>query len=411
MSQEQIQRWRLILGKSTEEEFRACGNREGWLSGGVLSGDLTSLDEALELVYSEDEGSDELSREEWEREPTGKHAAVRGRSFPKVARWLGEIRRLFPTDIVTLVQKDAIERRGLKQLLFEPEMLAQVEPSVDLASMILSLKNLVPENVKAAARDLVRKVVEDLRRRLESRMRQAVRGALDRNQHSPFRTLANLDWQRVIRRNLKNYNPDLKVLIPEHLSFFSRQQRRAEWNVIIAMDQSGSMAPSLIYGGVMGAILASMPAVETHVVAFNHQDVVDLTADCQDPVDLLFGIQLGGAEDYWMATCYCEQFMHTPARTLYVLLADLYDTSAHEAKFVQKMEQLLGNGIKAVTLLAISDHGKPSFNHNLAQKLTNLGMPCFGCSPDRLPDLLTAVLKGQDLKRFASQAEAANAPR
>jgi hypothetical protein len=248
-----------------------------------------------------------------------------------------------------------------------------------------------------------------LRRRLEARMQQAVRGALDRHQRSPFRSLANLDWQRVIRRNLKNYNPDLKVIIPEELSFFSRRQKRHEWNVIIAMDQSGSMASSLIYGGVMGAILASMPAVETHVVAFNHQDVVDLTAECHDPVDLLFGIQLGGAEDYWMATRYCEPFMHTPARTLYILLADLYDTSPHEGKFVQKMEQLLGNGIKAVTLLAISDHGKPSFNHNLAQKLTNLGMPCFGCSPDRLPDLLAAVIKGQDLKAFAKQAEASGA--
>jgi VWA domain containing CoxE-like protein len=405
MSREQMQRWRLILGKSAEEEFQPWARREGWLSDGcLLSGDLVAIDEALELVYSEESQSTELTREEWE-ETGGKHGAVHGRSYPRVARWLGEIRRLFPTDIITLVQKDAIERRGLKQLWFEPEMLAQVEPSVDLASMILSLKSLVPENAKAAARELVRKVVEELRRRLEARMHQAVRGALNRNQHTSFRSLANLDWQRVIRRNLKNYNPDLKVLIPEHLSFFSRHQKRNEWNVIIAMDQSGSMTPSLIYGGVMGAILASMPAVETHVVAFNHQDVVDLTADCHDPVDLLFGIQLGGSEDYWMATCYCERFMHTPARTLYILLADLYDTSAHETKFVQKMEHLLESGIKAVTLLAISDQGKPSFNHDLAKKLTTLGMPCFGCSPDRLPDLLAAVLKGQDLQRIANQME------
>lgn len=406
MSLEQVQRWRLILGKSTEDDLRSQAERQGWLrSACLLEGDQPALDEALEVVYAEDEGID-LTRDEWEREPGTKHGAVRGRTFPKVARWLGEVRRLFPSDIVTLVQKDAIERRGLKQLIFEPEMLAQVEPSVDLASMILSLKSLVPENAKTAARELVRKVVEELRRRLESRMHQAVRGALNRNQHSPFRSLANLDWHRVIRRNLKNYNPDLQALIPEELSFFSRHQRRNEWNVIIAMDQSGSMASSLIYGGVMGAILASMPAVETHVVAFNHEEVVDLTEHCSDPVDLLFGVQLGGAEDYWMATRYCEQFMHTPARTLYILLADLHDTSPNETRFVQKMEQLLGNGIKAVTLLAISDQGKPSYNHDLAKKLTNLGMPCFGCSPDRLPDLLAAVLKGQNLASFASSAEA-----
>jgi hypothetical protein len=405
---EQIQRWRLILGKAVEEDFQECARRAGWQSGGsLLGGDLAAIDEALELVYDEaGEPGLDITKEEWERAPGGKHGAARGRSFPRVARWLGEIRRLFPTDIVTLVQKDAIERKGLKQLLFEPEMLAQVEPSVDLASMILSLKSLVPENAKAAARELVRKVVEEIRRRLESRMRQAVRGSLDRNQHTPFRSLINLDWQRVIRRNLKNYNPELGTIIPAELSFFSRRHKSNEWNVIIAMDQSGSMASSLIYGGVMGAILASMPAVETHVVAFNHQDVVDLTEECHDPVDLLFGIQLGGAEDYWMATRYCERFMHTPARTLYILLADLYDTSPHEAKFVKKMEELLDGGIKAVTLLAISDHGKPSYNHDLAKKLTNLGMPCFGCSPDRLPDLLTAVLKGQDLKQFASLADA-----
>ena len=401
---EQLRRWRLVLGKDSQD---ALGN----MGSCSLTGDSAAIDEALDMVYAGEDESHELTKEEWERTPGGRHGAVKGRTFPKVARWLGEIRRLFPTDIVALVQKDAIERRGLKQLLFEPELLSQMEPSIELASMILSLKSLVPEKAKAAARELVSKVVEEIRKRLESRMQQAVRGALNRNQHTSFRSLANLDWQRIIRRNLKNYNPELKTLIPEHLSFFSRVQRRAEWNVIIAMDQSGSMASSLIYGGVMGAILATMPAVETHVIAFNHQDIVDLTADCQDPVDLLFGIQLGGAEDYWKATCYCERFMHTPARTLYILLADLYDTSAHEAKFVRKMEELLDSGIKAVTLLAISDQGKPSYNHALAKKLTDMGMPCFGCSPDRLPDLLTAVLKGQDLNRFASQAESPNGPR
>ena len=156
--------------------------------------------------------------------------------------------------------------------------------------------------------------------------------------------------------------------------------------------------------GIMGAILASMPAVETHVVAFNHQDIVDLTEHCSDPVDLLFGVQLGGAEDYWKATCYCERFMHTPAKTLYILLADLYDTSPNESRFVKRMEFLLESGVKAICLLAISDKGQPSFNENLAEKLAKMGMPCFGCVPDKLPDLLAAVLKGHDLKKFAEAA-------
>lgn len=397
ISPEQLTRWRLVLGKESEDRFSQMG------AGCALSDEQLQMDEALEAIYAgEGEGEAEISKREWEAPLSGRpHGSVRGRNMPRVARWLDQIREFFPTDVVVLLQQDAIERRGLKELLFEPEIMAKVEPSIDLASMVLTLKNLVPEKAKAAARDLVRRVVEELRKRLDSQFAQAIRGALNRNRHSPFRSLPNLDWPRTIRRNLKNYNPDLKVLIPENISFFSKQQRQNEWNVIIAMDQSGSMATSLIYGGIMGAILASMPAVETHVVAFNHEDVVDLTEHCSDPVDLLFGVQLGGAEDYWKATCYCERFMHTPAKTLYILIGDLHDTSPNEARFVKKMEFLLESGLKAVTLLAISDQGQPSYNANLAEKLAKLGMPCFGCTPERLPDLLAAVLKGNDLRQFA----------
>lgn len=400
-------RWRLILGKMPNDPFAEMGRRGRLLADGapLLVGDYGEMDEAMEALYPSDDESDEISRSEWESPTEGRpHGRVMGRSFPRVARWLDQIRNFFPADVVVLLQQDAIERRGMKELLFEPEIMAKMEPSVDLASTVLTLKNLVPEKAKAAARDLVRRVVEELRKRLESRFAQAIRGSLDRSRHSPFRILPNLDWPRTIRRNLKNYNPDLQTLIPENISFFSRQQRQNQWNVIIAMDQSGSMAASLIYGGIMGAILASMPAVETHVVAFNHEDVVDLTEHCSDPVDLLFGVQLGGAEDYWKATCYCERFMHTPAKTLYLVVGDLYDTSPNESRFVKKMEFLLESGVRAVCLLAISDQGQPSFNANLAERLAKMGMPCFGCIPDRLPDLLAAVLKGNDLHKFAETA-------
>ncbi len=400
---EQLKRWRLILGKSANETLCEYGCRNGTCeaSAELLSGEQLEMDEALDAIYGGEDGNGELTREQWERDPShGKHSPVKGRTFPKVARWLGQIRNFFPTDVVILLQKDAIERRGMKELLFEPELLSQVEPSVDLVGTLLALKNLVPEKSKEAARDLVRRVVEDLKKELESQFAQAIRGSLNRSRHSPFRSLPNLDWPRTIRRNLKHYNADLKVLIPENISFFSRQQRQNQWNIIIAMDQSGSMATSLIYGGIMGAILASIPAVETHVVVFNHQDVVDLTEVCSDPVDLLFGTQLGGAEDYWMATCYCERFMHTPARTLYILLADLHDTSPNERRFVQKMETLLAGGLKAVCLLAISDHGQPSYNERLADKLVSMGMPCFGCTPERLPELMATVMRGMDLQKF-----------
>lgn len=389
-----LARWRLILGKAAEDSLQQMG---GCVGTPILGGDQGELDEALEAIYS----GEELEREEWEG--PAKVGPVKSRSFPRVAKWLDQIRTFFPKDVVVLLQKDAIERRGLKQLLFEPEVLANVEPSLDLAATVLSMKNMVPEKAKAAARDLVRRVVEEVRKRLESQFTQAIRGALQRNRHSPYRSLPNLDWPRTIRRNIKNYNSELKTIIPENISFFGSQQRQNRWNIIIAMDQSGSMATSLIYGGIMGAILASIGSVETHVVAFNHEDVVDLTEHCSDPIDLLFGIQLGGAEDYWKATSYCERFMHTPAKTLYVLLADLYDTSPNTKRFLKKMEFLLESGVHAVGLLAISDQGKPSFNQPLAENLASMGMPCFGCTPDRLPELLAGVIRGQDMKAIAAK--------
>jgi hypothetical protein len=392
-----LARWRLILGKSAEESLQQISGRAGQP---ILGGDQSELDEALEAIYS----GDEIEKDEWEADPDGRpHGATKGRSFPRVAKWLDQIRSFFPKDVVVLLQKDAIERRGLKELLFEPEILANIEPSLDLAATVLAMKNMVPERAKSAARDLVRRVVEEVRKKLESQFTQAIRGALQRNRHSPFRSLPNLDWPRTIRRNIKNYNTDLQTIIPEQISFFSRQQRQNQWNIIIAMDQSGSMATSLIYGGIMGAILASIGAVETHVVAFNQNDVVDLTEHCSDPVDLLFGVQLGGAEDYWKATCYCERFMHTPAKTLYVLLADLHDTSPNTKRFLKKMEFLLESGVKAIGLLAISDQGKPSFNEALAEQLAKMGMPCFGCTPDRLPELIAGVLRGSDLKVLSSR--------
>lgn len=397
----QLVRWRLILGKSADETLQQMGNCVGR---SILGGDQSDLDDALEAIYA----GDEIQQDEWGRPVDGApHGAVKGRTTPRVAKWLGQIRNYFPKDIIVLLQRDAIERRGLKQLLFEPEIMANIEPSLDLAATVLAMKNMVPEKAKDAARDLVRRVVEDVRRQLESQFIQAVRGALQRNRHSPFRSLANLDWSHTIRRNIHNYQSDLGTIIPENLSFFSRQQRQNQWNIIIAMDQSGSMATSLIYGGIMGAILASIGSVETHVVAFNHEDVVDLTEHCSDPVDLLFGIQLGGAEDYWKATCYCERFMHTPAKTLYVLLADLHDTSPNTSRFLKKMEILLEGGIKAIGLLAISDQGVPSHNEQLAEKLALMGMPCFGCTPERLPELLAGVLRGRELKALAANVASA----
>jgi hypothetical protein len=391
MTTDRYTRWRLVLGRAADEGL--CG-LAGCRAGGLLSGDLADLDQALGFIYG---GADDSPDEGKAK----KRGAGLGGSAPRLAQWLGDIRGHFSKDVVAVIQRDAIERKGLKQLLFEPETLAQVTPSVDLVGTLLSLKNMIPDTAKEAAREVVRAVVEEINKRLRGALEQAVRGAIDRSRHSPLRSLPNLDWARTIRRNLKNYDRERAVIIPESFSFFARQHRRREWNVIVAMDQSGSMADSVVYGGVLGAILASLPALETHVIAFD-TEVVDLTERCHDPVDLLFGVQLGGGTDINRAVSYCQGLMHDPRKTLFLLLTDLYE-GGNKRELVRRMEEMVPAGVRALCLLALSDGGVPSYDERLARKFSDAGVPCFGCTPNMLPPLLEGALKGQDLRAVAER--------
>ena len=290
----------------------------------------------------------------------------------------------------------------MDQLLFEPEMLKNVQPNVQLVGTLMSLRGRIPERTKETARMVVRAVVEKIKLALEQKIRQAVMGALNRNEHSPIPHANSIDWKWTIGRNLKNYNQELKRLIPERVYFFSRAQRANNWTVIVDMDQSGSMADSVVYGAVCGSIFASLPALDTRVVAFD-TEVVDLTEKCgNDPVDMLFGVQLGGGTDINKSVAYCEQFVKEPKRTLFILITDLFE-GGNQAQLVRRMGDLVASGVRAICLLALSDSGVPSFDEGLARKLAALGIPCFGCTPQKLPDLLEGALRGADLQALAAR--------
>ena len=384
---DRVERFRLILGKTADAGLCALSNRSS-----VLGADSVEIDDALEQIYAiEDEKPEEQ----------GERSAGLGRSAPRLAKWLGDIRQYFPRDVVAVIQQDAIERKGLQQLLFEPETLGQVTPSIELVGTLMSLKGMIPEKTKETARMVVRAVVDELIKKMESEIISAVRGAIDRSRHSPLKSLPNLDWKRTIGKNLANYIKEKKTIIPDRFFFWSRQLRRREWNVIVCMDQSGSMAESVVYGAVTGAILASMPALETHVVVFD-TEVVDLTEQCSDPVDILFGVQLGGGTDINRAVKYCQELISDPRKTLFILITDLYE-GGNQSELVRRMEEMAQSGVRAVTLLALSDSGVPTYDEHLAKKLRSLGVPCFGCTPNMLPELLTTAIKGGNLEAVAAK--------
>jgi hypothetical protein len=399
VSFDRYQRWRLILGKRVEEQMSALRCASGTEPGTpTLTTEQGEMDAALGAIYDVDETPPDAKTGKG-----GRRGAGLEKSRPRLAAWLGDVRKYFEQDVVKLIQQDAIERKGLKELLFEPETLSQITPSVELVGTLLALKGMIPEKTKETARTVIRAVVDEIVRRLAPEFERAVRGAIDRSRHQPIPSLPNLDWKRTISHNLKNYIPEKRMLIPERMYFHARQHRRKEWNVIVCMDQSGSMAESVVYGSVMGAIFASIPALESHVVVFD-TEVVDLTEHCSDPVELLFGVQLGGGTDIARAVGYCQGLIHDPRKTLFILVTDLYE-GGNARQLVQRLEDMVADGVRAVCLLALSDSGVPSYDERMATEIAAVGVPTFACTPKRLPEVLEAMLKGGSLAVLASRMD------
>ncbi len=390
---EKLRRWRLVLGETTQAEMEKFAAGSGF---GLTAADQV-MDEALAAIYDQSSGAESNSR----------GASKIGHGSFKLAKWLGDIRTLFDQEVVSVIQNDAIERKGMRQLLLEPEVLGAIQPDIEMVATLISLQGKIPERSKETARQLVAAVVAEIMQRLQDDLRKAVTGALNKRRHSPLPNLSGIDWKLTINRNLKHYNQTLQKLIPERIFFYERARTANSWTVILDMDQSGSMAESIIYGSIVGAIFASLPVLNTRVVAFD-TEVVDLTEPCaNDPVEMLFGIQLGGGTDINKSVAYCEQFIEEPQKTIFILLSDLYE-GGNEASLVKRLEAMHEAGVKVLCLLALSDQGKPCYDESLTKKISSFGIPCFACSPSLLPELVEGALKGMELNSLAEQIQSRN---
>jgi Mg-chelatase subunit ChlD len=376
--QERLRRWRLVLGG---------GDADG--TGAELSAEQAGMDGALAALYDAGERSGGL-----------------GGSSPRVSRWLGDIRGYFPAPVVQVMQKDAMERLGLHELLLEPEILEQVEPDVHLVSTLVSLNRVIPEHTKETARLVVRRVVDDVERRLEQRTRQAVTGALHRaTRTSRPRRLADVDWAATIRANLRTYQPEYGTIVPERLVGYARRRQAIERDVVLCVDQSGSMATSVVYSSVFAAVLASIRSLRTSLVLFDTA-VVDLTDQLADPVDVLFGAQLGGGTDIAQALAYTQGLVRRPADTVVVLISDLFE-GGDAVDMRRRAKELVDGGAQVIVLLALSDDGAPAFDRDNAAYFAALGAPAFACTPDRFPDLMAAAIERRDVAAWAAEHDIA----
>lgn len=316
----------------------------------------------------------------------------RERSRLTVPEWVDRVSELFPNSAREVMERELINRRGINELLQEPKLLEKIEPSVELVKILLTHKTLLNPETRVLARKLIEKVVNEIKDKLRVQIEQAITGAIRRDRHSPRRVFRNLDLKTTIRRNLQNYDRDTEKLLVDRTYFFAAERKKRPWHIIVTVDQSGSMLDSAIFSAIMASIFAELPAVRTSFTLFDTQ-VVDLSGQVGQPVDLLLSIQLGGGTDITKALQYSQQLAREPARSIVVLITDFFEGRPEE-DLVRQVRAMSESGIRMIGLGALGYNARPEYNKATASKLRKVGMDILVCTPEKLAECMAQIIRG-----------------
>lgn len=369
-----LERWRLLLGEPARPAL------------GELSETAQAMDAALEWLYGRDDGSGE------DKAARGERGADLSDSVLSVPEWINSVHRLFPREVIERLERDAVERYGIAEIVTNPAVLERIEPSVGLLRAVLQTCHLMNPEVLAMARKLVARVVEQLMDKLAREVRQAFSGSRDRRRRSSAKIASNFDFRQTLADNLHRWDPQRRRLFLEKPVFVSRTRRHSErWDIVLLVDQSGSMVDSVIHSAVMAACLWSVPGMTTHLIAFD-TEVVDLTADVADPVELLMKVQLGGGTDIARAVAYARQKLHNPRRSLLVLISDFYEGGSR-ASLLGEVRALVQSGVKVLGLAALDAEARPAYDHDTAADLVRAGARVAAMTPGELAAWLAEQLQ------------------
>ncbi|MBX7219104.1 MAG: VWA domain-containing protein [Blastocatellia bacterium] len=379
--EELLTRWRLVLGKFAEQQL-SCN----------LSARNQRIEKALDFLYSREyrgrgvRGEDDQTGRSKEKTPGSLDP-----SQLSVPAWLSEVRDLFPNDTCEIIEKHALDRYGMTELVTDPDVLAKMNPNLELLKTVLTFKGSMQGEVLQVARRIVRQVVEEIKRRLESDVRRTLLGKINRFQHSPLKVAQNLDWRDTIRKNLKHYDPERKKLIVQNVRFFSRVERRLPWDIILCVDQSGSMASSVIHSAVMAGILAGLPALNISLVVFD-TNVVDLSGFVDDPVEALMSVQLGGGTDIAQALGYCSRLVKTPHRTVLALVSDFAEggSVAHMLAIAKAIRE---SGVTAIGLASLDEGANAFYDVQTGERLADLGWHIAAMTPRHFAHWLAGIIR------------------
>jgi Mg-chelatase subunit ChlD len=376
-----LSRWRLVLGKNAEAHAISC------------SGDAEArrIEDLLGFLFQEETGGGDTGPQRGQRR-SGSREGSSGPSSLNVPQWVDLVSELFPHSAKEVLERELVHRRGIGELLEKPELLEKIEPNVELVKTLLTHKDLLNPKTRVLARKIIDQVVRQLKEKMQVQVEQAITGAIRRDRHSPRRVYRNLDLKTTLRRNLKNYDPDRGKLLVDRVYFFAAERRKRPWHVLIAVDQSGSMLDSAIFSAVMASIFAELPSVRTSLVLFDTQ-VVDLSDQVGQPVDVLLSIQLGGGTDITRALQYVHQLVREPARSIVVLITDFYE-GRDERDLVRQVRTMDEAGIRMIGLGALGYDARPAYNKTTAQKLRKVGMDVLVCTPEKLAECMAQIIRG-----------------
>ncbi|MBN1909394.1 MAG: VWA domain-containing protein, partial [Pirellulales bacterium] len=316
----------------------------------------------------------------------------RGGSALTVPQWVDSVSELFPRQAKEVLEREMVQRRGIAELLSEPKLLEKIEPNVELVKTLLTHKDLLNPQTRVLARKIIDTVVRQLKEKMKVQVEQAVTGAIRRDKHSPRRVYRNLDLGTTVRRNLKNYDPQRGQLLVDRLFFFAAERNKRPWHIIIAVDQSGSMLDSAIFSAVMASIFYELPAVRTSLFLFD-TDVVDISDQVGQPVDVLMSIQLGGGTDITRALQYAHQLVREPVRSIVVLITDFYE-GRPEQDLVRQTREMADSGIRMIGLGALGYDARPEYNKPTARRLRKVGMDVLVCTPEKLAECMAEIIRG-----------------
>ena len=362
---QEINRWRLILGKDSENYLQFSDMQ------------LMEMEDTLDYLYRKNK--DESSRE-----------GTLDKSHLTVVDWINNVRQLFPQETVLKIERHALEKYELTELLSDKEVLEKLEPNPQLLKNIIQLKHLLSDEVLVVAKGIVKKVSDEIIKKLEQEVKRSTLGKLQKNTNSNVKIYRNFDIKKTIRKNLKNYDVSRKKLILERVYFNSNIKRHNKYSVIIAVDESGSMLDSVIYSAIMAGIFAKLPMLSTKLIIFDTQ-VVDLTDYMDDPVETLMSVQLGGGTDIARAVDYCSSLVEIPQKTIIVLVTDLYE-GGNVSNLYSTTKDLIESGVKMIVLTALDDECSPVFDRSVAKKMASFGAHVGAMTPNKLSNFIGDII-------------------